>query len=136
MDEKKLFISEIFVDEGPTLKRWLPRAMGRATPIQKKTSHITMVLKESKKTLQSRFVIVSPNEKDKKKTKTEKTGKRGSIKKTIAPDKTKEDKAELNEKKGDVINEKKRTDEEKNKGERKKAGKKTLAKKIFRRKSI
>jgi len=39
-----LKISEIYVDQGPMLKRFLPRAMGRATRIQKKTSHITVVL--------------------------------------------------------------------------------------------
>ncbi len=41
-----LYISELRVDEGPTLKRWMPRAMGRATPINKRTSHITIVLDE------------------------------------------------------------------------------------------
>ena len=46
LDEKNLYISKITVDEGPKLKRWRPRAMGRAYPIQKKTSHINMVLKE------------------------------------------------------------------------------------------
>jgi ribosomal protein L22 len=37
-------ISEIYVDEGPTLKRWRARARGRATRIEKKTSHISMAL--------------------------------------------------------------------------------------------
>ena len=46
LDEKNLYISKITVDEGPKLKRWRPRAMGRAYPIQKKTSHINIVLKE------------------------------------------------------------------------------------------
>lgn len=41
-----LFIGEIRVDEGPVLKRWRPRAFGRASAIQKKTSHITVVLDE------------------------------------------------------------------------------------------
>jgi len=43
-----LYISSITVDEGPMLKRWLPRAMGRATPLQKKMSHITLILSEGK----------------------------------------------------------------------------------------
>lgn len=43
-DEKDLFIKEIRVDDGSTLKRFMPRAMGRATPIHKRTSHISIVL--------------------------------------------------------------------------------------------
>lgn len=46
MDEKKLFVKEIFVDEGPTLKRYLPRAKGSANSLLKRTSHITVVLGE------------------------------------------------------------------------------------------
>lgn len=43
-----LFIKELTVDEGPTLKRSMPRAHGRATPIRKRTSHINLVLGEIK----------------------------------------------------------------------------------------
>jgi large subunit ribosomal protein L22 len=43
-DEQKLFISEAFIDEGPTLKRFRPRAQGRASQILKRTSHITVVV--------------------------------------------------------------------------------------------
>jgi large subunit ribosomal protein L22 len=46
IDVDTLFIKLILVDEGPKLKRWRPRAMGRATRILKRTSHITMVLAE------------------------------------------------------------------------------------------
>jgi len=49
--KENLYISKILVDEGPKLKRWRPRARGRADEIQKKTSHITItldVLKEPK----------------------------------------------------------------------------------------
>ena len=41
-----LFVSEAYVDEGPTLKRIRPRAMGRASRINKRTSHITIVVKQ------------------------------------------------------------------------------------------
>ena len=46
MDVDTLMVKRISVDGGPTLKRYLPRAMGRATKIIKRTSHITVVLDE------------------------------------------------------------------------------------------
>ncbi len=46
VDVDRLIVSEVFVDEGPTLKRYLPRAQGRATPIRKRSSHITVKLAE------------------------------------------------------------------------------------------
>jgi len=41
-----LYVSQAYVDEGPTLKRIRPRAMGRAFRINKRTSHITVVVKQ------------------------------------------------------------------------------------------
>lgn len=46
MDLDNLVISELMVDQGPTFKRWMPRARGMASPILKRTSHVTVVLKE------------------------------------------------------------------------------------------
>ncbi|MNI11930.1 50S ribosomal protein L22 [compost metagenome] len=46
MDVNKLVISEVFVNQGPTMKRFRPRAMGRASRINKRTSHITLVVSE------------------------------------------------------------------------------------------
>lgn len=46
MDETKLYISEIYANQGPTMKRILPRAKGSADRIRKRTSHIVVVLKE------------------------------------------------------------------------------------------
>jgi large subunit ribosomal protein L22 len=43
-DERDLVISEAYVDEGPTLKRFRPRAQGRASRINKRTSHITVAV--------------------------------------------------------------------------------------------
>jgi large subunit ribosomal protein L22 len=40
-------VSKAMVDEGPTMKRWRPRAQGRATRINKRTSHITLVVQTS-----------------------------------------------------------------------------------------
>ncbi len=48
MSKDNLFIKEIRVDEGATLKRWRARAMGRAGAIRKRTSHISIVLAEIK----------------------------------------------------------------------------------------
>ena len=45
-DVETLVIDRIMVDEGPTLKRYMPRARGRATPIRKRTSHIRIILRE------------------------------------------------------------------------------------------
>ena len=46
VDADKLFIKEAFCDEGPTMRRFRPRAMGRATIIRKRTSHLTIVVAE------------------------------------------------------------------------------------------
>ena len=43
-DEEDLIVSRVFVDEGATLKRFMPRAQGRAFQILKRTSHITVVV--------------------------------------------------------------------------------------------
>ncbi|ARF14513.1 50S ribosomal protein L22 [Sporosarcina sp. P26b] len=48
MDTENLIVSEVFVDEGPTMKRFRPRAQGRASAINKRTSHITLVVSEKK----------------------------------------------------------------------------------------
>lgn len=46
IDVDTLYVKHISVDQGPTLKRFMPRAQGRATEIRKKTSHINLVLEE------------------------------------------------------------------------------------------
>ena len=48
LDRKDLFIKEIKVDQGPTFKRFRPRAHGRASMIRKRTSHVSIVLDERK----------------------------------------------------------------------------------------
>ncbi|HAU39250.1 MAG TPA: 50S ribosomal protein L22 [Phycisphaerales bacterium] len=45
-DVESLFVREAFVDEGPTMKRWHPKDRGRAHPIMKRTSHITVVIEQ------------------------------------------------------------------------------------------
>ena len=48
MDVEKLYIDSIVANQGPTIQRFMPRAMGRATMIRKRTSHIEVVVKEKK----------------------------------------------------------------------------------------
>ena len=60
LDKNNLFIKIAFADQGPAIKRWRPRAHGRAAQIKKLTSHITLVLDER-----------IPSDKSKKKLETE-----------------------------------------------------------------
>ena len=46
--EPVLYVAEVFANQGPTLKRFRPRAQGRATRIRKRTSHITIILDQMK----------------------------------------------------------------------------------------
>lgn len=46
LEKNNLYIKEIRVDQGPTLKRWTPKAYGRVAPIRKKSSHISLILDE------------------------------------------------------------------------------------------
>ncbi len=47
LDPDSLVIKRVFADEGPALKRFIPRAQGRATQIRKRTSHLTVILDEA-----------------------------------------------------------------------------------------
>lgn len=75
LNREQLVISGLKVDQGPMIKRFLPRAMGRATPIHKKMSHVTLALAATEKSQASRFVIQPPTRKEKK----------VSVKKKITP---------------------------------------------------
>jgi len=75
MDVDALYIAEIFANQGPTMKRIQPRAQGRAFRILKRTSHITIVLKEKEETLAAKA------ENDKK---ASKPAKKAAAKKTAA----------------------------------------------------
>ncbi|MBC8458644.1 MAG: 50S ribosomal protein L22 [Deltaproteobacteria bacterium] len=46
VDVDLLYIKRLYADEGPTMKRWRPRAQGRATRINKRTSHLTIIVDE------------------------------------------------------------------------------------------
>lgn len=66
LNTDQLIVSSIRVDQGPMLKRTLPRAMGRATPIHKKMSHVLLVLEDAGTQAKSRFTILPPPKKEKK----------------------------------------------------------------------
>ncbi len=67
MDVRKLYVSEIRVDEGPKLKRYNPRARGSMAEIQKKMSHITLVLSESEAPRGREFIMPKKEKKAVKK---------------------------------------------------------------------
>jgi len=46
LDEEKLYVKACYADESITMKRWMPRAKGQASPIMKRTSHITVIVEE------------------------------------------------------------------------------------------
>ena len=74
MNPHNLYIKEVRVDQGPVLKRWMPRARGSINEIRKKMSHITLILEETEKPVKERFIITKkPKEKAKSE---EKKGKR------------------------------------------------------------
>lgn len=87
LDAEKLFVKDVRVDQGPMLKRFTPRAMGRATPIQKKTSHITLILAEAETPKQVRFKIAK-KERIKKTAKVTKAKKEKEPQKSRAEEKT------------------------------------------------
>ncbi len=57
LDYQNLYIKEIRVDEGPTLKRHMPRARGRAATIRKRASHVSVILAELKNKKKSKTKI-------------------------------------------------------------------------------
>ena len=109
MDPERLVIESITVNEGPTLKRFLPRSMGRATPLLKRTCHVTIVLRESSgKTKANRFNTAKPK-KDKEAKKIMRAGEKSA----------KHENKEMESKEGAISKESK-----------------GFAKKFFRRKSV
>lgn len=66
LDPKNLYISKIRVDEGPKYKRWIARARGMVSEIQKKTSHVTLELEEIEKGRKKKIIPQKKKEEVKK----------------------------------------------------------------------
>jgi large subunit ribosomal protein L22 len=80
LEREGLYIKVITVDGGPMLKRWRARAFGRAAPIRKRTSHITIILSDKEaadgKKTGLKAALVKQEAKDKKKPAVKKTAKK------------------------------------------------------------
>jgi len=112
--KEDLLLKRIEANEGPTLHRWFPRAFGRAAPIRKRSTHLTIILEPKKGA--------------------------APIKKTSGRQETKKEKVEEIKKITDYEKDKKinkqKTENKKEKSERSKGPRKGFMKKIFSRKSI
>lgn len=86
LQKNKLYVSEVFVNEGPVMKRYQPRAFGRAFPIHKKTSHIELSVSEKedvkKKAPSVKKKEASAKKKPKAKNATDKNQSKKSTKKS------------------------------------------------------
>lgn len=90
-----LFIASLRVDGGPMLKRILPRAQGSASPIEKKMSHVTLVLGVNETLAKPRFTIVAPKKKKKGVGPSEDSGKKRKAKRPAPPPRPDEERKEV-----------------------------------------
>lgn len=87
MNLEALYVSEAYVDQGPTWRRYRPRAMGRASLITKPTSHITVILKESEEILKRIQAEQAAKEEAKKQ-----KGKKSKVTQAVSAETKKEEK--------------------------------------------
>jgi large subunit ribosomal protein L22 len=78
----ELIVTKAWVDEGPTLRRYRPRALGRATRIRKRTCHISVVVGRDEETLRALYEPPAPKKTAKKTTAKKTTAKKTAAKKT------------------------------------------------------
>jgi large subunit ribosomal protein L22 len=86
LDTHDLVVSVAHVDEGPTMKRWRPRAQGRATRINKRTSHITLVVEPAPVRVQTQKKAAAKTTQPAKKTTTKKAAAKKSAATTTGED--------------------------------------------------
>jgi len=121
LDRSNLYIFDVVVGAGPTFKRWMPRAYGRASMILKRSSRINLILEER---------IEGKGRKTKEQMEKEKKQREDAKKKAD------KEKTEEKDKKEKEIGKKPTFEKEVKDEDRKKEVKKTWANKIFRRKSM
>ncbi len=125
LDKDNMFVSSILVGEGARLKRWLPRAQGRATLILKRTSHIKLELEER---------VEGKNKKSKQQMEKEKTAREAERTKAL---KEAAETQEKEEKQEETATEKTSAKKTTDKKEVAKKGKDSgFMKKVFQRKSM
>jgi len=127
LDRKNLYVSSILVGSGTTLKRWLPRAFGRATPIMKRTSRITIVLGERVPTKKKKAEKEKDKQRIAEKEKTTAAGEATAVKDNFLAEEKKE--------KSDKIEKEKRPYDASGKSKSKHFARQ-IAKRVFQRKSI
>ena len=120
LDRDNLYVSAVLVGEGATLKRWLPRAFGRATMLKKRTSKISLVLEER---------VEGKNRKTKEQLETERKNREEAKKKL--EQELKDEQAKESPSSIDKVSSKKESHKEDRQG-----GKKGWIKKVFQRKSV
>jgi large subunit ribosomal protein L22 len=124
LDKENLYVCDIQVGEGTRLKRWLPRAFGRASQILKRTSNITLILEER---------IEGKNRKSKEqmaKEKKRREEEKKKLEKELQEERSVSTKALADKEKTEIPFREKRSEEEQKKG-----GKKGWVKKMFQRKA-
>lgn len=134
LKKDNLFIKEIFVDSGPVLKRWRARAFGRAAPIRKKSSHLSIILEPKGSILETEIKKQKPKEPV-----LESTLKTKKILSTPVEEKIKSSKKQFAKEKGKEIFDVRRTAKKRSKQHMDKIKLKKIGgrlKQMFRRKSI
>lgn len=126
LDKDNLYVFEARVGAGPTMKRWMPKAFGRAGEILKRTSVITIVLEER---------VEGKGRKTKEQMEKEKKARMEEKKKAEKAQREEQEEAEKEEKETGKEKEGVKKDKDLEKGKRE-TGKKTWGSRIFRRKSM